>query len=489
MFDCIKNIFSKSSVDNKAANGEYFNHRLNDSLCPIIVTVDFPTNESNLKFHTTRFNNKPVPENHKHYRAANAHAAVALSLNQMNYIAKNSKVSLGSWPTVKSLEVNVNAGRMLNAYYNRNGIYFFHEIDPVTRERIYTGDSTDIVVHELGHAILDAMRPDFWSVQALEIWSFHEAFSDITSMLYLMQFDDAIEHALEETNGTMTSSNNISRLAEEMGVAIQHLITRKRYVGNPIGLRDAVNDFKYIDPNKLPKEGPDNKLVAECHSFGRVFAGAWYELFTEIYQLHLSEGDSKMDAFKKSRDISATYLMKAIPKTPRVVKYHDALARVILSIDRTAGGKYQNIIKKVWDNRNLIIPRITMLSDKKIHDVTRSLTNSNYKYYKHEESSVIVTSENKITSLSDALYNTRQFTNLSTSVGNLMDVKLEIASDKYYEFDKNGKLIEEISTTNEESLSEARHCVNYIHYKQDVDKTNNTQWEVSDGKLVRTYID
>ena len=115
------------------------------------------------------------------------------------------------------------------------------------------------MAHELGHAILDAMRPDFWSVQALEIWSFHEAFADITAILSLMQHDEILDRALYETKGDLSKPNVISRLAEEMGDIIYE-ITRGRGGMKPGALRNATNKFRYIHPSKLPKNAPNNKL-------------------------------------------------------------------------------------------------------------------------------------------------------------------------------------------------------------------------------------
>lgn len=464
-----------------------FQHQLNDSKDPIIVETEIPKNAS-VPFVVRGFRGKPVPVGHKEYRAANMHVALATSIEQMQSMIKRSRTPLHKWATVKKLEVVPDGGKMLNAFYNRRGLYFFHENDPIARKTIYTGDSTDIVTHELGHAILDALRPDFWSVQALEIWAFHEAFADITAMLHLMNFDEALNHALEETNGTMKTSNNISRLAEEMGITIQHFMTGQKYSGPKTGLRDAINEFKFIDPRKLPKEGPDDKLVAECHSFGRVFAGAWYEMMIGIYEKEMDKNQSPLDALKQARDIAGGYLMKAIPQTPRVVKYHDAIAKAILAVDKARGGEYREIIEKVWKDRNLLRPvGIKMLSNKKWDDVLKELKSGD-EVLKSPNISAARITNSRTMKLADVLPGSK-ISALSTPSGDLMQAEIEVPSDSYFEFDRNGNLTNEILPEEDEIISTAQACVGYIHYKNDVDNTSTTRWEIVDGKLQRTYID
>ena len=49
--------------------------------------------------------------------------------------------------------------------------------------RRYSGASTDVVAHEIGHGLLDAMRPDLWDTPFLEVNAFHEAFGDCIALL------------------------------------------------------------------------------------------------------------------------------------------------------------------------------------------------------------------------------------------------------------------------------------------------------------------
>ena len=78
------------------------------------------------------------------------------------------------WQPGRTLRVTLDAGVDLNAYYDRRGLSFFH--DTVGRTTVYSGESPDVVCHELGHAVLDALRPELWDAMSVEVAAFHESF-------------------------------------------------------------------------------------------------------------------------------------------------------------------------------------------------------------------------------------------------------------------------------------------------------------------------
>src|SRR6266702_2597247 len=62
----------------------------------------------------------------------------------------------------------------LNAYYDRGSVTFFHYT--TSGKTTWSGASTDVVAHEVGHALLDQMRPELWDGAYTETGAFHEAF-------------------------------------------------------------------------------------------------------------------------------------------------------------------------------------------------------------------------------------------------------------------------------------------------------------------------
>ena len=62
------------------------------------------------------------------------------------------------------------------------------------------------------------------------------------------------------------------------------------------------------------------------------------------------------------------------------------------------------------------------------------------------------------------------------------DIEVESASDLYFEFDKNGNLIDEIVPSKQDLLDSTISCLSYI------EKEKSPLWFVENGKLLRKYI-
>ena len=312
---------NKNKPISKSKSSDYIT---NDPSTPNLVEkVNYPT-VGNLKFEVQDLNLNP--KNLKERRSLNSFITIG---NFLRYIQEN-KFFIKNWSSTSVLHVNCLAGKELNAFYDRNSLKFYYERKGF--KTIYMADSADVVSHELGHAILDAIRPDFWHVQSKEIWAFHEAFSDICSIVSIMQYDVVLNQIIKETNGNLLVSNCASRLAEEVGIFVYENYSQNNgYLSN--ALRDlATETYKYSDPDKLPDDAPNNQLSSECHSYGRVFSSVWYNILCKIYQKELNNS-SPLDALKKSRDISFFLLLQAVSISPRVSGYHAAIAKCMLGMN------------------------------------------------------------------------------------------------------------------------------------------------------------
>src|SRR5207237_4145036 len=123
------------------------------------------------------------------------------------------------WQPGRTLRVTLDAGVDLNAYYDRRGLSFFH--DTVGRTMVYSGESPDVVCHELGHAVLDTLRPQLWNAASDEVAAFHESFADMSAILSALQLPALREAVLAETGGKLFRSSRLSRLAEQLGWAFR----------------------------------------------------------------------------------------------------------------------------------------------------------------------------------------------------------------------------------------------------------------------------
>lgn len=407
------------------------------------------------------------PQNEKELRAHSCNFSIGNCIEKVQLQAKNP---IKKWAATNLLKIEPDAGPELNAYYDRRSLKFFY-----TRfkgKNVYFSESQDIVCHELGHALLDAIRPDFWSVQSLEIWSFHEAFSDIVSMFNLMNYDQAIKMAIEETNGDLNKSNVISRLAEEVGIMIRQLTKDSSFLEN--ALRDpAIEVFQYIDPKTLPKESPNNLLAAECHSFGRVFSHAWYRMFVEIYEYHLSMGNTPEDSVKISRDLSFSILIKAIPNTSRVVKYYENVAHSMIAVASSKGYAYEKIVKDTFLKCKIIKENLKIMSKKSWREMSRNLKKEDVVFKNKNYTIACLKSNLKI--------NSSELPRFGIMSSN-KNFEIEVPADCYYKFDKKGNLLEE-SIPNEQEIKESTiDCLKMLSLGK------NKMWNVEKGKLIRKFI-
>jgi hypothetical protein len=186
----------------------------------------------------------------------------------------------GTWVRGVVLPVVPVEDEGLNAYYDRKALHFFRDVNAATGEVVQSGDSPDVVTHEQGHAVLDAVRPDLWDAPHFEVAAFHEGFGDVAAILVALDETDLARAAIRETEGALDHSNLVSRLAEELAAAVI-----ARYgpgAALPDALRDAVNAFRYRSPRSLPDEADADALSREPHSFGRVVTGACWDVLVRL---------------------------------------------------------------------------------------------------------------------------------------------------------------------------------------------------------------
>ena len=282
------------------------------------------------------------------FQAGNVHWTIAFSmLNASNITEKQ----ITRWTAVSQLTVQPRAGKMFNAYYDRYYLNFFYEDDVVNNKLFYTADSNDVVSHELGHAILDTLRPDLWGLQSVEVQAFHEAFADINALLTNISITPMAEMAINETGGDLTKTNIISRLAEEMGQTLYRI----KYKTNPpanFTLRDCMNNFSYVQPEKLPTIANGQELCGEPHNFSRVFTGAWYSALISCYELE----KTKMDAVKALQTAAINLgriLYRSIKNTPVTATFFSNVLKSMITFDSANGMGYGPIIKKAFLERNM----------------------------------------------------------------------------------------------------------------------------------------
>ncbi|HMI30227.1 MAG TPA: hypothetical protein VK527_00695 [Candidatus Limnocylindrales bacterium] len=260
------------------------------------------------------------------------------------------------WHTGRPLRVKLRAGKDLNAFYDRESLQFFYDLDRKTERPVYAAESLDIVAHETGHAVLDVYQPGFWSTPDLETASFHEAFADCSALLVTLT-DPAVRKALlTEADGNWNRSNQVSRLAEALGRAIYDNYGPGA-VSDPTRLRDARNDFQYADPASLPPGADDSMLAPEPHSFSRVFTGAFYDAFVWALDRALKQEGSDEDAIERARRLVGRALARAIEKLPPGnARYADVAALMRAADQSEEGGAATVGIETAFAKHGIALP-------------------------------------------------------------------------------------------------------------------------------------
>jgi hypothetical protein len=145
----------------------------------------------------------------------------------------------------------------LNAYYDGQGVRFFDFNNG--QETIFSGNSSDTVSHEVGHALLDALRPELFDSNLPEVPAFQEAMGDCMALLTALADLDTRKRLLQ-ISPDLSKPNFVEANSEYLSAAI-----RKQF-GNvaPSKPRRALNSFKWQLPSSLPPGTFENILC-----FGR----------------------------------------------------------------------------------------------------------------------------------------------------------------------------------------------------------------------------
>jgi hypothetical protein len=147
----------------------------------------------------------------------------------------------------------------------------------------------DVIAHEVGHlALLGVVGLPTLDVDR-EFRAYHEAAADLVSLIALLHFDQALDHILRRTRGSLLVVNELDRIGE---------ISPERQI------RLASNRLRM------------NEAGTEIHDLSRPFTGAVFDTLVETYQtLLFDRGISTLDASAIAdlrRDLSDVEIDRAL---------------------------------------------------------------------------------------------------------------------------------------------------------------------------------
>lgn len=173
---------------------------------------------------------------------------------------------------VPRLRLYPHALRAQNAYYSpdKKALLFGYfpasslEGDATTPgSMVFTCLSSDIIAHEMTHALLDGMHRGFRDVSNLDVPAFHEAFADIVALFQHFNMAELVKAEIATARGSLSAASLLGGLAKQFGEGAS--------------LRGPLRN--YIDP-KMRTLRYDETL--EAHDRGSILVFAVYEAFLKV---------------------------------------------------------------------------------------------------------------------------------------------------------------------------------------------------------------
>jgi len=226
------------------------------------------------------------------------------------------------------LIVMPHAGRGTNAYYDPQAgalrfLYFGDPEDPV-----YSCLSHDIVTHELGHAVLDGLKPGYDEVSSPEAAGFHEYFGDALALASALTFRDVLVKAVGKAPPVLDAAF-LDHIGEEFGTASSH--------GDQTYVRRFSDRWTLTE---LIKNDNQN-----AHDYSQVLSGVFFEFLAFLYKLKLEEtrarrqrlnGGVAVAALVNAAKQAARTMLCAVDYCPPVDVSYLQYARAVLRADEVA---------------------------------------------------------------------------------------------------------------------------------------------------------
>jgi hypothetical protein len=238
----------------------------------------------------------------------------------------------------KRLNLIPNGGIELNAFYDRENLAFFEA--PANNKTTFSGASTDVVSHEVGHAFLDALRPELFGSSITEHGAFHESFGDCMAILTAL-FDQ--EQRKELLKKGLDAENPIEGVMEDLADGVKRSFGANHPAAAP---RRALNTFKFALPTALPTSGPPKLLTSEIHSFGRIFTGCFYDVIRNIFAGSATKDEGDL---LKAATVAGKLLVEGAKQAPAGTRFFQAVGRsMVLADDAMNGGAHRAAIGQAF---------------------------------------------------------------------------------------------------------------------------------------------
>ena len=258
----------------------------------------------------------------------------------------------------KKLALRQNAGIDLNAYYDGQSVSFFEYTGG--GKTTHSGASTDVVAHEVGHGLLDAIRPDLWDINLTEAGAFHEAFGDCMAILTALG-DRATRDAVLMAPLNPNVANFVETTAEDLSDGVRRSpdprLGPTHAASSP---RHALNNFNWQLPATLPASGGPLVLTREVHTFGQVFSGCFYDTIRNIFASFPTRSEATLWTAAQT---AGRVLIAGTRSAPAVPRFFQAVGRAMILADQNMnGGANRQAIRDAFTRHNVALGSASLLA-------------------------------------------------------------------------------------------------------------------------------
>jgi hypothetical protein len=235
---------------------------------------------------------------------------------------------------------------------------------------MFTCLSTDIVAHEVSHAIVHRLRPYYMVPTNPDVFAWHEAFADLVALFHHFAFPEVIVDAVSQVQGDLSKGAGILDLAREFGES----------TGRGKALRSAL---------AVEKPGPEAFARAvEAHERGACFVAGVFDAYLETYRRRIADllristgGSGVLPAGRLHPDLVARIADEAVKNADRylgiVVRAFDYLPvvdvtfgdvlRAIVTADRALypddASQFRATLVEALRRRGIYPTQISSLAD------------------------------------------------------------------------------------------------------------------------------
>jgi hypothetical protein len=226
------------------------------------------------------------------------------------------------------LKVLPHAGYWENAFYDRGtGALHFFYFEGKSGEIVFTCLSHDIITHELGHAVLDGLKPYYNEVTSAATAGFHEYFGDASALTSALSHRDLVVELAGQSNTFLTPKNILANIAQQFGS----------------GLSDEYGSIQdsYLRTAQNNRTMDDLIDEQEEHKYSELMTGAYYDLLESIYRKLMkgraaSNGGDRVRSLFRAAHIVRRMMLRALDYCPPVDLSYRDYAMAVFRADKMA---------------------------------------------------------------------------------------------------------------------------------------------------------